>query len=713
MYLPQILGLSLLSILLSTSALAAPASTDAIHQGSLDESEAIARAIDHLQRSSFPDAQSAVHSAELDTRLVVPWAAGTRVRIAQKVEGIDVLGSELIVSLDRSGEVQQSFGEPVYPGPISTTPTLPAEEATRRARGFLEMIGKGTGELWPARQSLRFSQSEGELTLCWLVSVSFTEPLGTFDVLVGAHDGQLLGYRTTLFEALGNAYPSNPEVSDLGEVELLGLVPGSDTLNGGNAIARTCDNFDGNECLAKSQIAMADENGNFLFNPNPTSSDDPLAEVQMYYHLDLVARWFEDTQGFTHPFPTEGLVNFDYNNAVFGDVDGDGLGEVAFGQTSSIDFAYDADVIYHEFGHSVFGRIAGQTGFIGADEYGMEWATGGLNEGTADLFSLVLTEDPKLGEYAGSGGFGSAAIRDLEEDRHCPTDLYGEVHRDGEIFGSFGWNLIEQPTIGAQLTGDFIYGAVAAFPPDANWAEAGVALVTTAQEMLDSGAINDDQHAIITAELEKSGLADCGRVIRLDEGQEPSQFMVGVSAFVDQLLPIGQQFSLDAPEGTYKLRFRVKDFLTSDANLGWTIFVRRGAHIVHELEAITTPFGEIDIPTPSEFDFSVDGSGDDFELIIDDESELILEPGETYFFSIASRQNGALSGFFVNAEITVDGDAYIDEVPGDDNDDNGEDDNGDGTGCACSSSSLSPAGAGSGIVGLLFLLAWRRGRTQL
>jgi hypothetical protein len=171
--------------------------------------------------------------------------------------------------------------------------------------------------------------------------VSFSEPLGTFDVLVGAHAGELLGYRATLFEALGNAYPTNPEVSELGEVELLGLVPGSDTLNGGNAIARTCDNFDGNECLAKSQIATADDDGNFLFSPNPTSSDDPLAEVQMYYHLDLVARWFEDTQGFTHPFPTEGLVNFDYNNAVFGDVDGDGLGEVAFGQTSSIDFAYD------------------------------------------------------------------------------------------------------------------------------------------------------------------------------------------------------------------------------------------------------------------------------------------------------------------------------------------------------------------------------------
>jgi MYXO-CTERM domain-containing protein len=271
--------------------------------------------------------------------------------------------------------------------------------------------------------------------------------------------------------------------------------------------------------------------------------------------------------------------------------------------------------------------------------------------------------------------------------------------------------LIEQPTIGAQLTGDFIYGAVAAFPPDANWAEAGVALVTTAQEMLDSGAIDSDQHAVITAELEKSGLADCGRVIRLDEGQEPSQFMVGVSAFSDQLLPIGQQFSLDAPEGTYRLRFRVKDFLTSDANLEWTVFVRRGTHILHELETIPTPFGEIDIPTPSEFDLAVDGSGDDFELIIDDESDLILEPGETYFFSIASRQNGVLSSFFANAEITVDGDAYIDEVTGDDDDDD-DDDNGDGSGCACSSSTQTSAGPSLGLALMLFGLAWRRARAQ-
>ena len=318
--------------------------------------------------------------------------------------------------------------------------------------------------------SLQRRRAETQLFTRWLVDVSFSDPLAIYQVAIDAHTGAIRGHRPTLFEARANVYPTNPSISDVEEVELLGLYSGATELTGSYGRVVSCDELDeggfggGVTCTEKSHHAEADAEGNFLFEPDPGSSDDPFAEAQMYYHLDLVARWFDEEQGFDHDYPTEAVVNFDYNNAFFGDIDGDGLGEIAFGQSGTMDFAYDADVIYHEFGHSVFGRIAGQTGFAGADEYGFEWATGGLNEGTADLFSLVLTLDPKLGEYAASGFGLGAAIRDLEEDRHCPTDLYGESHRDGEIFGSFGWNLIENPEFGADLTGDYIYGAVAAFP---------------------------------------------------------------------------------------------------------------------------------------------------------------------------------------------------------------------------------------------------------
>jgi MYXO-CTERM domain-containing protein len=650
----------------------------------------------------------------LAPRIAVPWVAGTTIRMQQSIDGIPVLGDEIIIAEGPLGDVRRTQGRRVHPVGVSSQPVLEASEALSRARDFLTALQGGEGELWPARAALRFTRTAKDgLRLVWLVDLSFAEPLGIYQVLVDAADGRLLGRRSTLFEVVGNAYPTNPIVSDLTEVTLLGLPEGAETLSGAYAMARSCDvfedSFGGGSCTAKSWHAIADAEGDFLFSPDPTSLDDPLAEVQMYYHLDLIARWFDETQDFAHPYPTEGLVNFDYNNAFYGDIDGDGLGEVSFGQTASMDFAYDADVIYHEFGHSVFGRIAGQTGFIDADEYGMQWSTGGLNEGMSDLFALVLSGDPRLGEYAGSGGLGQSAIRDLEEDRHCPTDLYGEVHKDGEIFGAFGWNLIEEPLIGAQLTGDYIYGAVSAFPSDASWGDAGVALVATAQDMLDAGHLSEEQHAFISAELESSGLANCGRVIRLDEGQEPTQLMTSVSLFTDQKLPLGQQFSLDAPAGTYKLRFRVKDFLSNDPNLAWTLYVRRGEHIVHELEDLQTPFGTVQIPVPTDYDFEVDGSGADFELKIEADTDLALEPGATYYFSMASRQEGALSQFFANAEITIDGDAYIDDSLIGDEDD--EDDAG-GAGCACDSGSASTP-AHLAWLSFLILTGVRRRRTEV
>lgn len=651
----------------------------------------------------------ALHAeAEITPRLVLPTAAGSRVRFQQRFKGIPVLGSEIVVSLDQAGSVRRTRGTVLQAGTISSTPTLSQDVAAGAARLFLKGFGLGDGSLWPPRGELHFThRNQGDLRLVWLIDLSFSEPLGLYQVLVDAHDGSIRGHRSTLFTAQGYVYPTNPSVSDLTEVELLGLSEGAEHMAGTYALARSCDvfeeDFGSGSCTEKSYHGIADDNGDFLFSPDPTSSDDPLAEVQMYHHLDRVARWFDETQSFTHPYPTEGIVNFDYNNAFFGDIDGDGVGEVAFGQTPSMDFAYDADVIYHEFGHSVFGRIAGQTGFIDADEYGMQWSTGGLNEGTADVFSLVLSGDPLLGEYSGSGGLGQSAIRDLEDDRHCPTDLYGESHRDGEIFGSFGWNLIDEPLIGSQLTGDFIYGAISAFPTDATWADAGEALVNTAQDMLDNGSLNTEQFDFISAELESSGLANCGRVIRLDEGQEPTQAMIGVSLLADQKLPLGQQFSLDAPAGTYKLRFRVKEFLTNDPNLAWTLYVRRGEHIIHELEELQTPFGTFEIPIPTEYDFEVDGAGDGFDLEITDESDLVLEPGATYYFSMASRQEGDLSQFFANGEIRVDGDAYIDEpaLGDDDDDDSG------GAGCTCSSaqSGVAPLSA---MIGLLLLGLTRR-----
>ncbi|HCP45424.1 MAG TPA: hypothetical protein DIU15_05250, partial [Deltaproteobacteria bacterium] len=457
------------------------------------------------------------------------------------------------------------------------------------------------------------------------------------------------------------------------------------------------------ECTEKTTHAQPDDEGNYLYAPDATSIEDPLAEIQMYYHLDVISRWFESEFNFQHNFgllqgqAIEGVVNFDYNNAFWGDVDGDGVGEVSFGQTVNIDFAYDADVIYHEFGHSVFGRIV-NPGFIGADEYGIEWATGALNEGTADFFAIAMTRDPDLGEYAGAGfGFTSPSIRDLDEDKKCPDDLYGESHRDGMIWASLGWNMLEDETLGFDITPQVIYGAISSWPSDVNWATAGQSLVEAAGDMLEADELTQEQHDAVIEHGTASGVIGCGRVMRLDEEQEPTQFLVNVGFLADTQIPLGNQFSLDVPDNAERLRFRIKDFLASHPNMAWSLYVRRGNHIVHDLQEL----GFFEVPVPDIYDETIDGEGDDFAYELTLDSEPPLEPGETYFFSIASRRLGAMDGFQY-AEVTVDGDVWLAESEE-------EEENADEAGCeGCVANQSGAKPTGSWALLALVLLTGRR-----
>src|SRR5262249_47477498 len=104
---------------------------------------------------------------------------------------------------------------------------------------------------------------------------------------------------------------------------------------------------------------------------------------------------------------------------------------ILLGQGGKIDYAYDGDVVTHEFGHGYADTVAPNlsTGFI--DAHGLDSTPGGLTEGYADLFALAVTDDAKIGEYAGGE---QGAIRNLDNTARCPEDLTGEMHDDSLIF---------------------------------------------------------------------------------------------------------------------------------------------------------------------------------------------------------------------------------------------------------------------------------------
>jgi len=657
----------------------------------------------------FPEAVT------LEPRRTFSWAGGTRVRLEQFVQGLPVIGEEVVLSYGLDGALRRVQGEPVAGVLMDVTPTVPAAVATTLAQALVN-TAYGSGQLWPARASLAVDASDG-LTLAWRVDVSAAEPVGAWEFVVDAQTGAVLRWGPTMHSAEGIIYPENPIVSEQVQVELPRLSQAFDGMQGTYAFVNSCTQVSNNQgqdtCTEKTKYALPDANGDYLFSADPSELVDPFAEVMMYYHLDYISHWFATEQGFEHFSPMEGLVNFEVSNAFFGDFDGDGRGEVAFGMANLVDFAYDADVIYHEFMHSVFGQIV-STSFIGSDEYGLDWASGGLNEGSADVLAIVQTEDPLLGEYAGRGFYGPLSnrpVRDLTELRHCPEDLYGESHRDGEVWASLGWAMTDHPDIGAELTADLFYGAITGFPDGVNWEEAGQALQDAADDLFDADSISQEAHDAIIELGTRSGVIGCGRVIALDGGVVSTQLLIHPGWFGDVNLPVGAQYSLDAPADAGRVRLKITNWLTSNANVAYMLYVRRGEPIWHEQVAVNTGFGQFNVPVPTDFDFAVEGSGGDFTIEVLPDGSIAdggvdglpaLEPGATYYFSVASRQTGTVQGY-ANAEITVEGDIWIDPgLSGDDDDD-------DAAGTACNDCSSSVAAAPGGLL-LLPLLAWRRRR---
>ena len=670
-------------------------------------------ALAHVEETSTSEL-AVPDRVELSVRRVHTWTGGTHVRFAQSWRGLPILDREVIVSLDLEDRVYATRGEPDHIPFLPSTPTLSEEEARRVVVDFVaEAFGRG--ELWSPRSRLAIVFDKQERPrLAWVTDASTAEPISAWRVAVDAHDGSLLDFRPTLHTARGNVFPENPRTTDLTEVELGDI----DSLSNAYARVVSCDlyetgGFGGGTCTEVSEHAEPDDDGDFLFESDPTSFDDPLAEVQMFHHLDILSRWFEDTLGFRHEGPggigiaIEGVVNFDYNNAFYGDVDGDNRAEVAFGQTASFDYAYDGDVIIHEFGHSVFGEVVSSNGFFESDEYGLEWAAGGLNEGTADVFSMIRHPDPIVGEYAGAG----AGIRNLEADRHCPTDLYGQSHADGETWGAYFWNILEDDRTDSDDVARVLYGALGTWPADVNWATAGDSVVETAERLAEQGLIPQGTADAFVEYGVDSGVTGCGRVIALDDGQEPTQLLFHSRlAGDDGGIPLGHQLSIEAPDLADRLRFRVKEFRGGPPQLEYSVYMRRGGYVHHEAVEIPTQFGTIEMPVPEDYDEVFEGDDGDFEIELTLDSDPALEPGETYYFAIGSRAEGEIDGFFVSAEITVDADVWLGDGPpaGDDDDDAADDE--DGQACGDCESSMASGEAPVWLSVLLLVPALRRRR---
>ena len=583
-------------------------------------------------------------AATLRPERVVPWVGGDRVRLAYTAGGVPVEGWDRVVVLDRDGQPRRATGRALRLDRVLGARDLSASQAADIATRTVGRLG--TGSLWPARATpVVFVRRDGVARQAWAVDASTGSPAATWHLVVDAQDGTVLDTRPTTFAADGEVYPGSPVTSDLARVSLPDL-DDTGALHGRYAETVSCDDwqiedslFGSSRCFATSHHAAPDTGGNYLFDPDPASFHDPFAEVQLYYHLDLVSRWFEDRFGFVHDRPMRGIVNFPMTNAFYGDFDGDGQGDVSFGQSDDgVDFGYDPDVVYHEFGHSVVEGIS-TLGFLAADDLGMDWAGGALNEGTADAFSMLITGDPHLGEYAGTTG-GGTVIRDVSTPRRCPDDLQGESHADGEIWGSLVWALMDDDRVGPELTADLVYGAVATWTSHTGWSEAGTSLLASADDLVDAGLLDAEGRAAVAEHVAAANLVDCERIVSLDDGATPSMLLLNLGMGGDFTeIPGEVEYAIQVPADAWGMQFEVTDFATKSDELGWNLYVRRGEPIAFDPVDLA-PFG-VALAKPATWDDEAHGTGPAiYELTPDTDPP--LQPGATYYFALTSANLGGI-----------------------------------------------------------------------
>ena len=245
------------------------------------------------------------------------------------------------------------------------------------------------------------------------------------------------------------------------------------------------------------QIADKNENGSFVYedwgNGLKYTQDlkDVYPEVSLYYHMSKIYNYIgslgleeykelpnHKKKGELHPIV--GVANFQmvgylsgYNsdklmpmdNAfysqhdpyfaefLFGDFEYNNSDALIFGQGTSADFAYDGDVIYHEFGHGIIEGITRLSYEAAADEYGFSNEALGLNEGMADVFSFIMTEDPCLAEYVakGVGQMGGAVeldgvpcLRTTTNPNLVNENFVGEAHNDGLPLVGAHWEIYQK-----------------------------------------------------------------------------------------------------------------------------------------------------------------------------------------------------------------------------------------------------------------------------
>ncbi len=653
-------------------------------------------------------------------RRTTAWRGREFVHLHQTHLGLPVLGADLVLGLDGHGRVILATST-LRPGFDPAAPsTVPDAVARAAALAAVELPGAEVGEC-------ELAWTPAGSRLVYRIQVYTTSPPGAWRVTVDAASGAVIEVHDLSRRALGRAYEENPAVSDVIEVTLTDLVGDQTVMDGTYAVVESTVFDDG--VYGEAHLAVADLDGNFLYDPDPDADDDPFVEVHAYHHVTALSHHFMDTHGHTFDAPIHVTTNYretvngTYNNAYM-TMNGSGDTMLVFGQ-GYVDFAYDADVIAHEFGHGlIYDLAAFGLEFIAFDEYGWNTTPDAIHEGFADYWAATYFGNSVVGEYYGG--------RDLENDNSCPGDLVGESHEDGKIFGGAGWDLHE--IVGAEAADQVVYGMLAGLSSSPSFAEVGELMIALSTELVDDGLVDEADVTALEEALDERGVTRCGRSLPLTDG-EIFEFdvmhMMGMTELPADMcqmaqeagihFPLTYQFAITTPPAEEGEIFsldlelpmeRVTGGTPSLDDLDFVVFMRKDELVTFDYDIVPTEYGfDMESPFGVGYDLVFEDMPEVIQLPGDGEGEMALENDTTYYVAMYHMNCPAVTiAWEPQITLTSEMGDDDDDAAGDD-DDNGSNlpRNEDGGDCSCDvHSAPHPASLVACLLPLIALILRRR-----
>jgi zinc metalloprotease ZmpB len=276
-----------------------------------------------------------------------------------------------------------------------------------------------------------------------------------------------LGIQTLTDQNDADYFSADPALARAYHRVMLTDLDGSGTLTGAYA-----------KVISETGKAAVDTGSGFVY-----ARDQDQFEQTMAYHWVTQAQRYIQSLGFGSTLPAVNkrqqllrINQFGGDNSFYRE--GTGKLTITLGK-GGVDDAEDAEVIVHEYGHSVQdNQVPG---------FGSTPDAGAIGEAFGDYLAVTVSEhfaptgdEPCVADWDSTSYTSTVphCLRRVDGNKHYPEDLVGEVHADGEIWSRALWDI--HKALGAKLADTIIIRAQFGFTPGISMPDAAHATILTA-----------------------------------------------------------------------------------------------------------------------------------------------------------------------------------------------------------------------------------------